>query len=46
MDEKLRIAHQERLRDIATRAAAGEPVTALKAHDPWDYLRLSGATAR
>ncbi|QHC24782.1 hypothetical protein [Streptomyces sp. GS7] len=39
-------ANQERLRDIAARGTAGEPVTVPNAHDPWDYLRLSGATAR
>ncbi|GGU46143.1 MBL fold metallo-hydrolase [Streptomyces albospinus] len=46
VDEELRIADQERLRDIAARGTAGEPVTVLNAHDPWDYLRLGGATAR
>ncbi|MEV0374906.1 MBL fold metallo-hydrolase [Streptomyces sp. NPDC050636] len=42
VDEKLRIANQERLRDVAAAGdTAGERITVLNAHDPWDYLRLS-----
>ncbi|MFJ6749997.1 MBL fold metallo-hydrolase [Streptomyces sp. NPDC091266] len=48
VDERLRIANQERLRDLAAGEVAGAGrITVLNAHDPWDYARLSGSgTAR
>ncbi|UQT60124.1 MBL fold metallo-hydrolase [Streptomyces durmitorensis] len=40
VDAELRVANQERLREVATRT---DEFTVLNAHDPWDYLRLAGA---
>lgn len=43
VDAPLRIANQQRLRDAATGGAGEERIRVLNAHDPWDYLNLTGA---
>ena len=44
VDERLRIANQERLRDLAAGEVAGAGrITVLNAHDPWDFRSLGGA---